>query len=363
MRFEHWLYTLPLRLRSLFRRARVEQELEEELRYHIERQTEELIAKGMTPEEARYAALRALGGIEQRKEECRDMRRVNLIENTLQDLRYAGRILRRSPGFTTVAILSLALGIGANAAIFQLLDAVRLRSLPVANPQELAEVRIAGGNRGKGINPGIYHQITNPLWEQIREHQKAFSGIFAWGDDSFVIGQGTEARRVNGFWVSGDLFSVLGVMTVKGRLFTASDDSPGCGQAGAIISYAFWQNHFGGEESVIGRTLTIRDQPHTVMGVTPPEFFGLEVGKSFDVALPICERKGALARRDLWWLVVMGRLKPDWTLARASAHLNTISPGIFEATVPTGYSDSSNHEYRQFRLTALPAAHGVSPLR
>src|SRR5262245_50734868 len=151
MRFTRWFYTAPLRLRSIFRRQQVEQELDEELRYHIDRQIQENIAKGMTPDEARYAAMRALGGVEQRKEECRDMRRVNLIENTLQDLRYAGRMLRRSPGFTAVSILSLALGIGANAAIFQLLNGVRLRSLPVANPQELAEVRIAGGNGGYGI--------------------------------------------------------------------------------------------------------------------------------------------------------------------------------------------------------------------
>src|SRR5215510_8314629 len=155
MRIKHWFYTIPLRLRSIFRRRQVEQELDEELRYHIDRQIEELIAKGLTPVEARYAALRALGGIEQRKEECRDMRRVNLIENTLQDLRYAGRMLRRSSGFTAVAILSLALGIGANTAIFQLLNAVRLRSLPVANPQDLAEVRVAGGNGGYGIQTGV----------------------------------------------------------------------------------------------------------------------------------------------------------------------------------------------------------------
>src|SRR5215813_2603960 len=364
MRIKHWFYIAPLRLRSLFRRAQVERELDEELRYHIGRQTEELIAKGMTEEEARYAAQRALGGIEQRKEECRDMRRVNLIENTLQDLRYAGRTLRRSPVFTVVAILSLALGIGANAAIFQLLNAVRLRSLPVADPQELAEAQIAGGNGGYGIQNGVNSELTYALWERIRQRQEAFSGIFAWGNADSSIGRGTETRRVRNLWVSGDLFPVLGVRPIRGRLFTAADDRRGCGSAaGAVISYEFWQSYFGGEDSAIGKTLIIREQPLTVIGVTPPEFYGLEVGKSFDVAFPICTRAGALDKLDFFWLVVMGRLKPGWTLAKASAQLNTISPGVFEATAPPGYSASTSERYRNFRLTALPAGRGVSRLR
>jgi putative ABC transport system permease protein len=363
MRLTRWFYTIPLRLRSLFRRPQVEQELDEELHYHLERQIEELIADGLTPTEARYAALRALGGIERRKEECRDMRHLNYLENLFQDLRYASRVLRRSPGFTMVAILSLALGIGANAAIFQLLNAVRLRSLPVDNPQELVEVRIAGGKPEWGWHAGPYSQITTPLCEQIREHQEAFTNISAWGDEPFDVGQRTEMRRINGLWVSGDLFSVLGLVPVKGRLFKASDDRPGCGEEGAVISYTFWQNYFGGEDSVIGRTLIIEDQPHTVIGVTPPGFFGLVVGKSFDVALPICERKEAPAMRNYWWLVVMGRLKRDWTSAKASEYLNMISPGILEATVPTDYAGSIQDAYRKSRLTVLPAGQGVSPLR
>jgi putative ABC transport system permease protein len=288
----------------------------------------------------------------------------NLIENILQDLRSAIRALYGSTGVTTVAILSLALGIGANTAIFQLLNAVRLRSLPVTNPEELAEVRIAGGNGGYGSQNGINSELTNTLWEQIRQSQEAFSGIFAWGNSDISIGEGGSARRVRVLWASGDLFSVLGVAPARGRLFAVADDHRGCGAPGAVISYGFWQNHFGGDDAVVGRTIMTQDQLLTVIGVTPPEFFGLEVGQGFDVALPLCARGvPALDRLDFFWLVVMGRLKPDWTMTRASAHLNSISPGIFEATLPPGYDTVNEERYRNFRLTAGPAGSGVSRLR
>ena len=364
MDFERWRYTVPLRLRSLFRRRRVEQELDEELRYHLERQTEAYLAGGLTPEEARTAALRAIGGLERRKEECRELRRVGLIENTLQDFRYAVRGLRGSPGFASVAILSLALGIGANAAIFQLLNAVLLRSLPVADPEELAEVRIAGDDRGFGLKRQAFSELTYPLWARVRESQEAFSGVFAWATSDFWLDEGRSSRKIRGFWVSGELFSVLGVTPVRGRLLAPADDRRGCDGGGAVISYEFWQHYFGGEDSAIGRTLKVQDQLVTVIGVTPPEFFGLEVGQGFDVAMPLCTRGAAmLDRRDAVWLVVMGRLKPDWTLARAAAQMNAISRGLFESTVPPDLNSLEEARYRKFQLTALPAARGLSRLR
>ncbi|MPY89993.1 MAG: FtsX-like permease family protein [Luteitalea sp.] len=365
MHLERWLHAVPLRLRSLFRRRRVEAELDEEIRDHLEQQVAEHIARGSTLEEARSAALRAIGGVEQRKEECRDARRVNIIEQTMQDLRYATRTLRANPGFTAVALLSLALGIGANTAIFQLLDAVRLRSLPVANPQELTEVQVPG-SAGLGLGAGNNAEVTNPLWEEIRQHQRAFAGIFAWGNDQFPLGQGTEARSVRVLWVSGELFSVLGVTPARGRLFRPDDDRRGCQPAGIVVSHALWQKGLGGQGSAIGRRVTIGNERFEVIGVTPATFFGLEVGKSFDVALPLCAQAlwgDILDRRDVWWLRVIGRVRPDWTLTQASEHVAAISPGLFEATALTGYTEPIVEKYRELRLEAVPAATGVSALR
>jgi hypothetical protein len=163
------------------------------------------------------------------------------METLWQDLRYGARLLRLSPGFTAVAILSLALGIGANTAIFQLVDAVRLRTLPVKNPQELAVVRIADRKWSSGRHEGRYSQLTNPMWEQIRDHQQGFSSIFAWAADDFNLATGGQARHAQGMYVSGDFFKVLEAQPLLGRLLTSDDDRRGCGAPGAVISYAFWQ--------------------------------------------------------------------------------------------------------------------------
>jgi predicted permease len=286
------------------------------------------------------------------------------LQAAVQDLWFAVRTLRKSPAFTATAILTLALGIGANTAIFQLLDAVRLRSLPVADPGSLIKVQIKGG-----VHDFLYENetaLSTTLWEQIRTQEGAFSGFFAWASRRYAIGQGEQERLAQGLWVSGEMFPTLRIVPVKGRLFTPEDDRPGCGTSGAVISYALWQSEFGGKDSVIGSRIVIYGHPTQVIGVTPPSFFGLDVGKVFEVALPACSLPtyipgdGTLIRRDVFWLQVMGRLKPGLSLEQASAQLEAASPGIFEASVPSGYSTSLLDSYKNFRLTAYPGRNGMS---
>lgn len=285
----------------------------------------------------------------------------------MRDVRYAVRQLRNNPGFTVVVVLTLALGIGANTAIFQLLNAVRLKWLPVSRPQELIEIRITGGNPGLGISDGSNAQLTYPLWEQLRKRPEVCSGMFAWGTSELPVGDEAETRMVNCLWASGEFFPVLGVNPVCGRLLNADDDRRGAGPGGVVLSYAFWQREFGGAESAIGRSLTLGDRVVQVVGVAPPAFFGLEVGRQFDVALPLSSRalwwENLLDRTDAWWLRVMGRLKPGVRLDRAAEFVNAISPGIIEATMPVGYSPDTVASYRRFRLSAFPAGTGVSQLR
>ena len=355
-------------LRRLFGRRRLESELERELRFHLERQTAHLERAGLSKEEAARQTRLQFGGGEQVREECRDARGTRWLETACADVRLALRGLRKSPGFTATAVGMLALGIGANAAIFSLLDAVRLRSLPVPRPQQLALVQIEGGNPGFGITEGPRF-LSYAVWERILEQQHGFSGVFAWNADGLRIGSGESARPAKGLWISGGFFSALEIAPAGGRLFRPQDDRRGCGTPGAVISYGFWQSEFGGRPSVIGSTLLIQDRPTEVLGITARGFRGLEPGTTFDVALPICSIESysstdtSLRRTDVSFLTVMGRLKPGWTVARATSQLRSISPGIFAATLPTGYENPGYRAYKGFRLAAYSAANGVSNVR
>jgi putative ABC transport system permease protein len=287
----------------------------------------------------------------------------------MNDLTFGLRTLRKNPAFTLVAVLSLALGIGANTAIFQLLDAVRLKTLPVNAPHELAEVRIADMNGARGSFSTWYNAVTNPIWEQLRDRQQGFSGLAAWGTGTFNLAQGGETRPAKALWVSGDFFNVLGVRPEIGRVFTADDDRRGCSAPGVVLSHGFWQREYGGDANVLGRKLTLANHSFDIVGVTPPSFFGLEVGRNFDLALPICAdavvggANNSLDNGTSWWLMVTGRLKPGWSLPQATSNLQAISAGLFEATLPANYPAINVNNYRAFKLEAVSAASGYSSLR
>ena len=189
--------------------------------------------------------------------------------------------------------------------------------------------------------------------------------MFAWGDAELVVGRGAESRRARGLWVSGDYFGVLGIAPARGRLLAPDDDRNGCAAA-AVISHGFWQSSFGGRENAVGSALTVLDRPVTVIGVAPASFTGLEVGETFDIALPLCATAlwdGRMRQLDRWWLTIMGRLKPEWTIARANEHLRALSPGVLDATVPPDYDPSLAAGYRGLRFGVVPAGRGVSRLR
>jgi len=356
------------RLRSLFMQRRMDGEFDQEIQTHLALLTEEKIRRGMTPGEARYAALRSFGGITQVKEHNRELRGLHQVDVLMQDLRYAFRSLRKNPGFAAVAILSLALGIGANTAIFQLLDAVRIRTLPVVNPQELVEVRLTSIDDRRG-SVNRFGSLTNPLWEQIRSTPHPFAGMLSWGETRLNLTNGGEARYAKVMMVSGDFFNVLGIHPLRGRVFSAADDQKGCGASAAVISYAFWQRELGGSPTVVGSTVSLNSHAVEIVGITPATFFGMEVGQSYDVAVPLCAEPALhsenswLANGTMWWLVMLARIKPGSPLASVNAQLDSISPAVFRSTLPPNYPTESIKSYLGFKLAAYPAGGGVSQLR
>ena len=283
----------------------------------------------------------------------------------MHDLRLAVRSLRATPVVTFVAALSLALGIGANTAIFSLVNSLILRSLPVADPNRLVLV-----NDAPAGSPG---QTSWPyaVWENIRQRSQAFDGALAWGTLRFNLAQGGEQQPVDGLYVSGEYFTTLGVPALLGRTLTAADDRRGGGPDGAVavISYAFWQRQFGGDANAVGRSIVLDRVPFTIVGVTPPDFFGSEIGRSFDVAAPLGTEpliRGAetnLERRSSWWLTVMLRLKPGQSIDAATMALRGVQPQIRDNAVPQDWLPKLQADFLKQPFTLEPAAAGTSPLR
>ncbi len=317
------------RLLFYFRRDQFDRELEEEMRFHLEMKAEENLAASVSPEEARYAAQRQFGNQTLLWEESRDMWAVRSIDTLCQDLRYGIRLLIKHKGFTTVAALSLALGIGANTAIFSLINAASLRMLPVPNPERLVVLAVAG-QRGEAGS------FSYPLYEQFRDRTKSFSGILASGGGNrsrMVVsepGGAGQNESVQTERVSGNFFSVLGVTAIRGRTLTDDDDRPGAPRPVAVISYGFWQRRFGLDPAVVGKNIALNDVPFTIIGVTPPGFFGFEVGKNPDLWWPLQMTPQVYPANQSWnqpgssWLRLMGRLRPDRGQAQAMAELDFI---------------------------------------
>jgi putative ABC transport system permease protein len=355
------------RILSLGRRTRMEREIDAELREHMAMCVDDNMARGMSREQAEREARRRFGNPTAMRERVSAEDTALGLENLWHDLRSAMRVFVKSSGFSFVVVATLALGIGANTAIFELLDAVLMQSLPVKNPQELAQVSIVDMDKARGSFNSNYPAVNNPIWERLREDHPGFSGIAAWHDTGFTRDSGGDAHFANGLYVSGDFFRVLGVTPVAGRVFTAEDDRPGCGLPGAVISYGFWQREFGGHPA-LGEKLMLNDKPVDVIGITPANFFGVAVGHDFDVAVPICaqpylETNNRLNSSTQWWLSVIGRLDPKWSVQQVAAHLQATSPGIFASTLRPGYPPESVKDYLAMKLTAEPAAAGVSMLR
>jgi len=265
MRPRHWLYTIPLRLRSLFRSRRVDQELNEELQFHLERKIEEGIAGGLSPDEARYAALRAMDGLEQRKEEMRTMRQVRWLTDFVADVHYAIRSLRRTPGLTAFVVITIALGIGMTTTPFSMLDALIFRPYPVPRPGNV--VTLVSTSRDNAFGGFSYREYLD-----IRAHTKSYDGVVAGttlASVGFSADPGAAPRVRAGMLVSGNYFRVLGVEPQVGRGFRDEEDTVPGRDAVMVLGPGFWKHEFGGDPSVVGRVVRLNGTDFTVVGVAP----------------------------------------------------------------------------------------------
>jgi predicted permease len=318
-----------LRLRSLFTRAKLEQELDEELQYHLERQIEADVAAGISREEARFAALRSLEGFEQRKEECRDMRRLNLLENAVQDVRYGIRSLRKNPGFAVVTVLVMALGIGANTAVFSVVNSVLLKPLAYRDPDRIVTLASAWKS---GATERL---VTLPDFRDWHDQSTAFSAMACYRSSEEPTRATSETEYVRVARVSPEFFRVLAVEPAIGRQFDAQEEKSN-DSAVALISYSYWQSHLGGNSGVLGTSVHIAGQRLLIVGVLPPRFHFPE---NSDIWRPLDAVDRTLPRTSFSFLAV-GRLKPNVSMEQARAQLASIA-GRLENQYPDSNKNRS----------------------
>jgi len=326
--------TLLARITALFRRRELDARLDEEVQTHLDELKAEFLRAGATPAQARLAARRAFGGIEPMKETYRERRSLRRIEELVQDVRYGVRGLRRNPGFAAAAIVTLALGIGANTAIFSLLDAVLLRPLPVTRPHDLVMLEVKAGTFQ--IRP-----FTTSMFREFRRHREVFSDLVAFRPFVMRVYSRREVALASGQLVSGTYHSLLGVPIAYGRPLTAADDESASAPV-TVISYGFWQRRFGGDPNAVGQQIEIEGRSFTIVGVTGREFFGTQPGQTVDVTIPLNQQSlfmgnGALVgfTDQTRWLYLIGRLAPGVTRERAEAVMNVTFDQLPGARAPT----------------------------
>lgn len=366
------LSDLSIRLRALFRRTAVDGELDDELRFHLERQVEKYIRSGLSHEEAARRTRLEFGGLDQVKENCREARGVTIVETLVQDVRYAVRGFNRNRGFTVVAVLTLALGVGANSAIFSVINAIMLRALPVRDPQQLVQVAFQGKH---DVTSFVGESFSYPLFSEFRKANQSFSDLSAFDSwDSFEAqsadnGLSAAGEPIKGQLVSANFFSMLGVNAVIGRTFAANKNS-GSGHPVAVISYATWEHDFARDPNVTGKKLLVRGTPLTVIGVAPLHFSGVNPGKSFGVWIPLTMAEQMLSgqRTSLTdvntnWLSLIGRLKSDYSANQASEQLDALYQQVQRERDISRWSAQEQRDFFTHHIVLLPAASGADYLR
>ncbi len=365
-----WLDQLQLRLRTIFRRARVEDELHREFQFHLDQQIAENLASGMSPTSAREAALRKLGPVAHIQEQCRDQRGLHLLETTLQDVRYAFRSLGKSPVFTTVAVLTLALGIGANIAIFSLIDSLLLSSLPIRHPERLFFMDTTS------VKVGMFSVSTRLLYRDLEQMEKRAIQIAGFGSSDRTarlnITVDGRAEVGPGDFVSGTYFELLGIQPQIGRALVPKDNLQGVGQSGgwpAVISDNYWHRRFAADPNVIGQHITINTIPFAIVGVLPPNFSGMSMDQPAEVLMPAITQLQVTAgsasagfpkpEQSPGQIFVL--LKPEASLSKATAELT----GIFRSTelAEANLTGPQREATKKRDIELYPAAQGLSSLR
>jgi predicted permease len=359
---------------GLLRRNRLEGEMTDEMQTHLEMRAEHWREQGLSPEEAARRARVEFGGTDRYREECREARGLWLVDELRSDTRFAFRQMRRAPVFTAVAVTTLALAIGVNTAVFSLVEAVMLKSLPVKQPQELRELQWTarrtgfastydGSSRENDAHERVAWSFAFPVFTHLRDHTTTFSDLFCFSGTTRVsVRAGGGAALANGQLVSGGFFRGLGAEAALGRTLLPEDDRPNASEAVAVLGYAFWQRDFGGDPAVVGRTVHVNTEPVTVVGVMPPGFLGVSPGEAVDLMLPTAlhrmlgEPNDALENPGRWWLRVMGRLKPGIPSEEARVEAETLVRQAISGARPS-------QEYDLPRLTLNEGGRGIDTAR